>query len=139
GRVTERAGPGEHVGERIPRRLDREPLPATRRHRDIEVARVGRDPLDRSALPPELAADDAHARAIIVGAFRDRARPNVLVTRIRHLERRWEVGPELKAVHAASLVALRHLLMEDPAAGGHPLHVSRGHPALIAETIAVLY
>ena len=35
-------------------------------------------------------------------------------------------------------VALGHLLVQDAAAGGHPLHVARGHLALVAEAVAVL-
>ena len=41
-------------------------------------------------------------------------------------------------MHTTLLVTLWHLLMQDAAAGGHPLHVARGHFALVAETIAVL-
>src|SRR5262245_56402077 len=36
-------------------------------------------------------------------------------------------------------VALRHLLMDDAAACGHPLHVAAAERAAIAETIAVLH
>jgi hypothetical protein len=39
---------------------------------------------------------------------------------------------------SVSLVAAWHLLVKDTAAGGHPLHISRGHLALVAETVAVL-
>src|SRR5579864_667733 len=40
-------------------------------------------------------------------------------------------------MHAALLIALRHLLVQDSAACGHPLHVAGGHLALVAEAIAV--
>jgi hypothetical protein len=63
---------------------------------------------------------------------------NVLIARLRHLQRRWEVRPELKAVHAPLLVALRHLLVQDAAAGGHPLDVAVAQPAAIAKAVAVL-
>ena len=36
------------------------------------------------------------------------------------------------------MIALGHLLVEDAAAGGHPLHVAGGHLALVAEAVAVL-
>ena len=42
-------------------------------------------------------------------------------------------------MHPAALIALGHLLMENAAAGGHPLHVSSAHRALIAEAVAVLH
>ena len=48
-----------------------------------------------------------------------------------------QVGPQLEAVHAAARVALGHLLVENAAAGGHPLHVAGGHAALVAERVAV--
>src|SRR5437588_12967482 len=41
-------------------------------------------------------------------------------------------------MHSALHIAFGHLLMEDTAAGGHPLHVSGAHLAFIAEAIAVL-
>ena len=41
-------------------------------------------------------------------------------------------------MHAAVGVAFGHLLVEDAAAGGHPLDVAGGHLALVAEAVAVL-
>ena len=41
-------------------------------------------------------------------------------------------------MHAAVLVALRHLLMDDAAAGRHPLHVARADRAAVAQAVAVL-
>ena len=41
-------------------------------------------------------------------------------------------------MHAAVQITLRHFLMEDSAAGGHPLHVAGRHFALVAETVPVL-
>ena len=40
-------------------------------------------------------------------------------------------------MHAAVRVAFGHLLVENAAAGGHPLHVAGGHAALVAERVAV--
>jgi hypothetical protein len=44
----------------------------------------------------------------------------------------------LEAVHASALVALGHLLVQNAASGGHPLHVAGGHAARVAEAVAVL-
>src|SRR2546426_4162850 len=46
-------------------------------------------------------------RSVVVGHFRDRARPDVLVAGRGHLEGRREVGPQLEAVHPALGIALR--------------------------------
>ncbi len=56
---------------------------------------------------------------------RNIGRLHFLVARRCHLQRRRQVRPQLKAVHAARRVALRHLLVNDPAARRHPLHVAR--------------
>ena len=58
-------------------------------------------------------------------------RRHVLVARRRHLQRRRQVGPQLEAVHAALRIALRHLLVDDAAAGRHPLHVARAERAAL--------
>ena len=118
--------------------LDLEGLALARRHEDVEIARIGGDAVDRALLAPELAADDAHARAVVVDDLRDLGALDVLVARRGHLQRRRQIGPELEAVHAALRVALRHFLMHDAAAGGHPLHVAGAERAAVAETVAVL-
>src|SRR5215471_13302160 len=41
-------------------------------------------------------------------------------------------------MHTAGRIALRHLLMEDAASGGHPLHIARTEAAAIAEAVAVV-
>jgi hypothetical protein len=40
-------------------------------------------------------------------------------------------------VHTAQRVALGHLLVQDAAAGGHPLHVAGRHFALVAQAVAM--
>ncbi len=70
--------------------------------------------------------------------FRDVASRDILVTRRRHLQRGRQVRPELEAVHASVRIALRHLLVDDAAAGRHPLHVAGAERAAIAEAVAVL-
>jgi hypothetical protein len=42
-------------------------------------------------------------------------------------------------VHPARLIAFRHFLMKDSAAGRHPLDVAGAEAATIAETVAVLH
>src|SRR6516162_1934646 len=61
-----------------------------------------------------------------------------LVSRRGHLERRWKIGPKLESMHPSRPVALGHLLMDDPAACSHPLHVARGDHTAIAHAVAVL-
>src|SRR5207249_4150529 len=44
---------------------------------------------------------------------------------------------ELKAVHAGLGIALGHLLMNNPAPGGHPLHVAGADRAAVAHAVAM--
>ena len=128
----------EHISEGMALELDRQRLALARRHPDVEIARVGGDALDRAALAPEIAAHHAHAGAVVIDDFGDFGGLDVLIARRRHLQRRRQIGPELEAVHAALLVALRHFLMQDAAAGRHPLHVAGAEIAAIAQAVAVL-
>src|SRR6185312_15762039 len=97
-RRREAAGTFEYVREGVPVGLDGKRLALARLDPDIEVARVGRDTLDRAAPAPELAADDARPRAVVIGDLGDLDRLDVLVARVRHLEPRRQVRPELEAV-----------------------------------------
>src|SRR5580704_16162803 len=128
----------EHIGEGVPLELDRQGLALTRRHPDVEITRIGGDAFDRAALAPEIAADHTHAGAVVVDHFRDLRRLDVLIARRRHLQRRRQIGPELEAVHAALRVALRHFLVQNAAAGSHPLYVAGAEVAAIAQAVAVL-
>ena len=85
--VAECARAREDVGKGIARGLDFEPLPLAWSNRDIEVIRIRGHTFHRSFLAPELAADDAHARAVVVGNLGDRACRNVLIAWISHLQR----------------------------------------------------
>ncbi len=51
---------------------------------------------------------------------------------------RWQVGPQLKAMHAAKHVALRHFLVHDAGPGRHPLDISGTKIANVAKTVAML-
>src|SRR5215211_2409481 len=138
-RRAERARSVEYVSEAVTLHLDRQGLSLSGRDEDIEIARLGGHPFDRSAPAPEVAANDAHTGAVVVDDLGDHAGRNVLVARRGHLQRRGQIRPELEAVHAALVVALRHLLMHDPAAGGHPLHIAGAKRAAVAEAVAMIH
>ena len=78
------------------------------------------------------------ARAVIViGDLGDVRRLHLLIARRRHLQRRGQVGPQLKAVHATSLVAFGHLLVHDAAACRHRLDLVLTQHVLLAHAVAV--
>ena len=85
--VAERAGAREDVGEGVAVDLHWEGLPLARRHRDVEVERIGGDALDRALLAPEVAADHAHRGAVVVDDLGDVGGLDVLIARRRHLQR----------------------------------------------------
>jgi hypothetical protein len=122
----------------VPPKFDRQRLSCAWWNRDIDIGRIGRDTLHRPGLPPESPADQADVRAVIVGDHRDVRRLHLLVARLGHFERRRQIRPELKAMHAPRLVALRQFLMDDAAAGGHPLDVSGGDRTLVPQAVAML-
>src|SRR5207248_5654576 len=90
-------------------------------------------------LPASLKMTRPRYQDVLAHDFRNIVRQDVLIARTRHLQRRRQVRPQLKAVHAALRIALRHFLMKDAAAGGHPLHVARAEAAAIAEAVAMLH
>src|SRR6266705_337905 len=73
-----------------------------------------------------------------IGHARDLGARHAAVARRHHLVRGRQVRPELEAVHGPALVTVGHLLVDDAAAGGHPLHIARGDHARVAEAVAVL-
>src|SRR6185437_11096136 len=87
GRIAECARSLEDVREGVARRAHRERPALPRRDRDVQIARLRGDAVHRTRLPPEAAADDAHLRSIIIGHLGYRGRRDVLVARMRHLER----------------------------------------------------
>src|SRR5579872_1087422 len=136
--ITERSRTSKHVSKSVACGLDFEALLFTGSDRHIDITRVRSNAFDWPFLAPELATDNAYSRTVIVCDFRDRAGRNVLVARVRHLERRRQVRPQLKTMHAAMLVALRHFLVKDAAAGGHPLHIPGSHLAFVSQAVPVL-
>src|SRR5579864_6170271 len=137
GCISECAGAGEYIRKRIAGSLDLEPFLLSWWYKHVKITRVSGDSFDRPFLAPELAADNAHASAVVVGYLGNRAGRNILVPWIGHLQRRGQVRPQLETVHAPMLVAFGHLLVEDATAGGHPLHVSGSHFPLVAQAVAV--
>ena len=48
-----------------------------------------------------------------------------------------EIRPELKPVHPARQITLRHFLVDDAASGGHPLDIAGADCAAVTNTIAM--
>ena len=139
GRVAEGPDPPNTYAKAWRAGLDRQRFSFARRNRDIEIGRVGRNALDRPGLSPEMAAHQPNMRAVVVGDLGDVGGLDFLVAGLRHLERRGQIGPQLESVHPAGRIALRHFLMDDAAARGHPLDVAGGDGAAVAEAVAVLH
>src|SRR5215469_8514771 len=137
GGISECAGAREYIGKRIAGSLDLEPLMLSWRYKHVKITRLSGNSFDRSFLTPELAADNAHASAVIVSNLGNRAGRNILVTGIGHLQRGGQVRPQLETVHAPKLVAFGNFLVQDATAGGHPLHISGSHFPLVAQAVAV--
>src|ERR1700683_1166688 len=83
--IPDSARTGKHISKRVASSLDFDPLLLSRGDRDVKVIRISSHAFDWPSLAPKLAADDAHARAIIVGDLGDRARRNILIARVGHL------------------------------------------------------
>src|SRR6185503_16634524 len=86
GCIAEGSGAFEDVREGVVRTVHCDSLAAAGRDEDVDVTRIGGDAFDRASLSPELAADYACARAIVLGDFGDVARGDVLIARGAHLE-----------------------------------------------------
>ena len=119
------------------RGFDRNALRPIRRNGDVQVARIRSHALDRASLAPEVADNDPRFRPIVVRDLGNVLGVDVLVARVGHLQRLRQVRPQLEAVHAPVGIALRHLLVEDAAPGGHPLYVARAERTAIAEAVAM--
>ena len=121
------------------RSFDWKGFSAPGRHRDVDVHGIRGDSVHRATFSPKRTADDADLSAVVVGDNRDFRGLDLLISGISHLERRRQIRPQLEAVHAALLIALGHLLMDDSAAGSHPLHIPGRDGPAIADTVAVLH
>src|SRR5205807_2713116 len=85
-----------------------------------------------------IACDDPHPHASDRLDLRDLAGLDFLVPRIHHLVRLREVHTKLEAAHSMP-VDLRHLLVDDPAPGRHPLDVTGADDPLIPEAVLVFH
>ena len=98
--------------------------------------------VDDGACSQGFPGDHPHAGAAVVALrLRDPVRRNLLVARAGHLVARRQVHPDLEAVDAAALVADaagRHLRMDDPRSGGHPLDIAWADHAAMPGRVFVL-
>src|SRR5258705_5294822 len=129
----------DDVGEDGVARLDRLGEGFSGRERHVEKERLGDDLAHRALSSLRLPRDDAHRGS--AGGFdqRDLALLHLAVARLHHLAARRQVRPELKAPHLSLAVALGHLLVDDAASGGHPLHVAGRDQAAVSQAVAVLH
>lgn len=97
------------------------------------------DTVNRPLASPQLSADDAGDRAVVITDLRYLVPGSVLVVRRRHLQRGGQVCPQLKPVHGPFRRSFRHLLMDDAAARRHPLHGPRAQNPGVAQAILVLH
>jgi len=137
GSVTEFSRACENISEGMASGFNPKRLAAARGDRNIEVHGVGSDAIHRASGAPEFSADDTNVCAIVIGDLNNVRSFHFLITRRGHFQGRGQIGPELKAMHAASFITLGHFLMDDATARGHPLDVSRGDGAAIADAVAV--
>ena len=101
--------------------------------------RVCGDAIDRAGFAPITANNHFDAGAVIVDHFRNFAAFYILIARRGHLHGRGQIAPQLKAVHLAVGVSVRHFLMQDAGTGGHPLHIPRAKGAGVAKAVAVIH
>jgi hypothetical protein len=109
------------------------------RHRDIEVFRFGDDIPNRTRRAVNPTADDLHLDALGEGDLGDLGTLHIPVAGFHHLVGGREISPELKAVHATLVIPLRHLLVDDAAAGRHPLHIPRCNYSAVAQAVAMVH
>ena len=106
-------------------------------HADVDVFRLDHDILRRSLLSLHFTADHPDLDAIFKRHLRDLGVLDVPIAGIHHLMGLWQVSPQLEAVHASFRVAFGHFLMDDAAAGGHPLDVAFVDHPLVAQAVSV--
>jgi hypothetical protein len=136
--VAKNATALKDVRERMASGFDGKPLTYARWYGHIEILDIGGYALYRPRLTPEVSANDTCASSIVIDDYWNVARRDVLIPRIGHFQRRWEICPELKPMHAAARIALWHFLVKDASSSGHPLDVARAELASVTQTVTVL-
>jgi len=69
GGIGEAARAFEYIGEGVALSFNFQRLAFAGRHEDVEIARIGGNAFHRAALAPEVAADHAHAGAVVIDDF----------------------------------------------------------------------
>ena len=85
-----------------------------------------------------LTADDLDFYPLSKRDFGDLSALDIPIAGRHHLLGGGKVRPELEAVHTAPVIALGHFLVNDAAAGGHPLDISRQDYSLVAHAVTML-
>src|SRR5262245_5990221 len=94
--------------------------------------------MHRSAHAVYFSADDSYNGAVIRYDLGNLIPFQLAVAWCHHLVARRQIRPKLKTPHLAFAIALGHLLMNNAAASGHPLHVAGANDAAIAEAVSML-
>jgi hypothetical protein len=109
------------------------------RHRDIEVFRLSDDIRHRPRSSMNLPANDLYLDALGESELGNLGALHVPVAGLHQLVGGREISPELKAVYATLVIPLRHLLVDDAAAGRHPLHIPRCNYSAVAQAVAMVH
>ena len=110
-----------------------------RRDADIQHFRLDHDIAYRPLHALHIPGNDLDRHPVCKPHLRNISRLDVPVAGCHHLLGRRQIGPELESPHGAGGAQLRHLLVDDPAAGGHPLYVAGPDTPMVAHAVAMLY
>ena len=103
---------------------------------NVQIKRRGRDIHNGTRDVIHRPGDDADPDSILfVGG--DRGGGHFLIARLRHLEVRGQVDPQLEAIDVSARAAAGHFLVQDAATGTHPLHIAGTDQAGVAEAVAM--
>ena len=137
--LVEVAFPFNHVSKNVSPPSHRVSKGGSCRNGYIQILGIGDNVLHWPLCSIYFPADDLHLYAIFEGDLRDLLVLHVPVTGVHHLMRGGKVRPELESRHDPLLVTFWHLLMDDAASGGHPLHVTRRDDAAVPHAVAMLH
>src|SRR4030042_1179965 len=131
--------PLNHIGKSILPQPDKVSKRGSLRNGYIQVLRVGDNIANRPLHTVYRPAKDLHLDPILEGDLGNLAALHIPVAGIHHLMRSGTVCPELKPQHEILFVALRHLLMDDAAARGHPLHVPGTNNPAVPDAVSMFH